>query len=70
MDAAIQDQTFVLAATVILRVVIVPSLGYKIQPWECIGSAELPCDDVASLEGLYVTFGNGRLSVTQFPVLG
>ena len=26
----------VLAATVILRVVIVPSLGYKIQPWECI----------------------------------
>jgi hypothetical protein len=31
---------------------------------------KLPDDDVASLEGMYVTFGNGRLSVTQFPVLG
>jgi hypothetical protein len=31
---------------------------------------KLPDDDIASLEGMYVTFGNGRLSVTQFPVLG
>jgi hypothetical protein len=31
---------------------------------------KLPDDDVGSLEGMYVTFGNGRLSVTQFPVLG
>jgi hypothetical protein len=31
---------------------------------------KLPGDDVASLEGMYVTFGNGGLSVTQFPVLG
>jgi hypothetical protein len=31
---------------------------------------KLPDDYVASLEGVYVTFGNGRLSVTQFPVLG
>jgi hypothetical protein len=31
---------------------------------------KLPDDDVASLEGMYVTFGNGTLSVTQFPVLG
>jgi hypothetical protein len=30
----------------------------------------LPDDDVASLEGMYVTFRNGHLSVTQFPVLG
>jgi hypothetical protein len=30
---------------------------------------KLPDDDVASLEGVYVTFGYGRLSVTQFPVL-
>jgi hypothetical protein len=31
---------------------------------------KLPGDDVASAEGMYVTFGNGRLSVTQFLVLG
>jgi hypothetical protein len=31
---------------------------------------KLPGDNVASLEGMYMAFGNGRLSVTQFPFLG
>jgi hypothetical protein len=32
---------------------------------------KLPDDDVASLEGVYVTFGNGRLSVADsVPSLG